>query len=189
METLKADKEDLAKKFDDMDEFVKEFLDELREEDSSRALHSRDSEKAVDVDWPRFSGKESEDFSKFKEKLERAFKQAKTSAAVKVDKLRSLLGGHARDLVPDGVKEIETAFTVLGDAFGDPSRLVDFKLKLLNEAGLLPVAEKKGYRAQVSFYLKLQGIVEDLISLGEQSDDLALHAFHRSSVHALANIF
>ena len=62
-------------------------------------------------------------------------------------------------------------------------------MKLLNDAGILPAAERKGYRAQVSFYLKLQGIVEDLIALGTQSDDLGLHAFHRSSMHALANRF
>ena len=31
--------------------------------------------------------------------------------------------------------------------------------------------------------------MEDLLTLGEQSDELALHAFHRSSIHALANRF
>ena len=40
-----AMQEDLSKKFDDMDEFVHSFLDELREEDTTRALHSRDTEK------------------------------------------------------------------------------------------------------------------------------------------------
>ena len=62
-------------------------------------------------------------------------------------------------------------------------------MKVLSEAGILPNAEKKGFRAQVSFYLKLQGIVEDLIALGGQSDELALHAFHRSSIHAVSNRF
>ena len=189
IETLKADREDLQTKYDEMDEFVDGFLDQLRSEDSSRSLHSRDTEKLSEVEWPRFTGKESEDFAKFREKLEKAFKHAKTSRDAKVDKLRSLLSGHAKDLVPDSVRDLDTAYKALADAFGDPSRLVDFKLKLLNDAGILPAAERKGYRAQVSFYLKLQGIVEDLIALGTQSDDLGLHAFHRSSMHALANRF
>ena len=172
-----------------MDEFFTSFLEELKEEDAARSLHSRDTEKASNVEWPKFSGKEIEDFAKIKEKPLHAFKQAKTSRDAKVDKLRALLSGHAKDLVPDGVKDIDSAFATLANAFGDPSRLVDFKLKLLNDAGMLPSADKKGFRAQVSFYLKLQGIVEDLLSLGEHSDELALHPFHRSSIHALANRF
>ena len=86
LENLKADKEDLMKKFEELDEFFTSFLEELKDEDAARSLHSRDTEKASDVEWPKFAGKDSEDFAKFKEKLLRAFKQAKTSRDAKVDK-------------------------------------------------------------------------------------------------------
>ena len=139
IETLKADRQDLQTKYDEMDEFVDGFLEQLRSEDSSRSLHSRDTEKLSEVEWPRFTGKESEDFAKFREKLEKAFKHAKTPRDAKVDKLRSPLSGHAKDLVPDSMKDLDDAYKVLGDAIGDPSSLVDFKMKLLNDAGILTV--------------------------------------------------
>ena len=190
MEDLIADKDDLETKFDEMELFVDSCLKELRAQDSSRSLHSKDVDKPGEVDWPRFSGKDSEDFSKFKNKLEKAFKLAKISREMKVDKLRTLISGHARDLVPDTVKDINEAFKLLDDAFGDPSRLIDFKLKILADMGQLPSADKKGgYKNQVSFYIKLQGIMEDLVALGSQSDDLAVLAFHRSTSHTLANRF
>ena len=122
--------------------------------------------------------------------MERAFTLAKTSRDLKLDKLRSLLSGHAKDLVPDAIKDLDEALKILSQAFGDPGRLVDFKLKLLADIGQLPSSEKKGgFRAQVSFYIKLQGVIEDIIALGSKSDDLALHAFHRSTAHTLANRF
>ena len=190
LETLKADKEDLETKFDSMEEFADSFLKELRAQDTARALHSKDSDKAIDVEWPRFAGKDFEDFAKFKDKLERAFKLAKVSRDMKVDKLRMLLSGHAKDLVPDTVKNLDEAYKLLDEAFGDPSRLVDFKLKVLGELGQLPSSEKKGgYKAQISFYIKLQGVLEDLIALGSKNEDLASLAFHRSTSHTLANRF
>ena len=70
----------------------------------------------------------------------------------------------------DTVKDIDEAFKLLDDAFGDPSRLIDFKLKMLADMGQLPSADKRGgYKNQVSFYIKLQGIMEDLVSLGSCS--------------------
>ena len=190
LESLQTDKEELETRFDQMEEFVDNIIKELRAEDKIRALHSRDTEKPVDVEWPKFSGKNGEDFDKFKDKLERAFTLAKTSRDLKLDKLRSLLSGHAKDLVPDAIKDLDEALKILSQAFGDPGRLVDFKLKLLADIGQLPSSEKKGgFRAQVSFYIKLQGVIEDIIALGSKSDDLALHAFHRSTAHTLANRF
>ena len=190
LEDLIADKDDLETKFDEMELFVDSCLKELRAQDFSRSLHSKDVDKPGEVDWPRFSGKDSEDFNKFKNKLEKAFKLAKISREMKVDKLRTLISGHARDIVPDTVKDIDEAFKLLDDAFGDPSRLIDFKLKSLASMGQLPSADKKGgYKNQVSFYIKLQGIMEDLVALGSQSDDLAVLAFHRSTSHTLANRF
>ena len=190
LDSLKADRDDLEVKFDDMETFADGCLKEIRVQDTSRSLHSKDTDKPTDVEWPRFAGKDNEDFTKFKEKLERAFKLAKVSRDLKVDKLRSLLSGHAKDLVPDTVSDLEEAFKLLDGAFGDPSRLVDYKLKVLGDIGQLPNSDRKGgYRNQVSFYIKLQGIVEDLVSLGSQSEDLAVLAFHRSTSHTLANRF
>ena len=190
LDSLKSDKEELEKRYEEMEEFVDTFIKELRSEDRIRSLHSRDTDKPADVEWPKFSGKDNEDFGKFKDKLERSFKLAKTSRDLKMDKLRSLLSGHAKDLVPDALKDLDEALKILNDAFGDPGRLVDFKLKSLADIGQLPSNEKKGgFRNQVSFYIKLQGIVEDIIDLGSKSDDLAVHAFHRSTSYALANKF
>ena len=72
LETLQADKADLEEKFEEMEQFFDACFKQLRMEDQSRDLHSRDTDKPVDVDWPKFAGKDGEDFAKFKEKLEKA---------------------------------------------------------------------------------------------------------------------
>ena len=86
--------------------YVNKLADELNttahnieEQDDKRALYTLDTSKADPVKLPTFEGKDDEDFSLFKEEVERAFLSNKTCRADQLAKLRDCLKGHPRNLV------------------------------------------------------------------------------------------
>ena len=65
----------------------------------------------------------------------RAFKSNRVAKVDQVDKLRECLSGFALSLVPDSMKDIDTAFRALSDQWGDPERVLDSRLKELKIIG------------------------------------------------------
>ena len=65
--------------------------------------------------------------------MELAFLKNRVPKDERLDKLREYLKGKALKLVPESTKDIEAAFTVLKEAFGDPARVLDHKLKVLDD--------------------------------------------------------
>ena len=60
------------------------------------------------MNLPTFGGKDNEDFSKFKEDIEKGFKMNRITRDKQIIKLRECLKGYARKLVPDSnVTEIK----------------------------------------------------------------------------------
>ena len=63
-------------------------------------MYTLDTVKVDMVKLPTFEGRDDEDFAKFKEQVKDAFVQNRTQKKDKLAKLREVLRGHAKALVP-----------------------------------------------------------------------------------------
>merc|ERR1712208_119647 len=66
--------ERLKKLVEELEEDVEEVKEKIAKEDNERELYSLDPVKVSKVNLPTFGGKNHEDFSKFKEDVEKGFK-------------------------------------------------------------------------------------------------------------------
>ena len=170
---------------------LEDAVEAIEEEDAKRNLYTQEKEPSSKLEYPKFSGKFSECFLKFREKMERAFKANRVPVVDQVDKLRDQLSGFALSLVPDSMKDIKVAFQALHDQWGDPERVLDNRLKDLKKLGQLPGKDggQENYQKQVQWYLTLDGLLQDLIELGDRGEDLADEAFKQSTVRDILNLF
>ena len=146
----------------------------VREEDQKRELYSLAGSAAESVKLPKFSGSVGEDFATFKSKLLLALEKNRVAAADKVEKLRSCLSGQALSLVPEKTKEFDTALQVLAEAYGNAEKLLAVKVNELKKLGKCPpetINGKLNYQSIVSFCLKVEVLVQDLIDLAESDDN------------------
>ena len=116
----------------------------MEKEDNKRNLFTLEKDTGAKIEYPKFSGKFSECFLKFKDKMERAFKSNRVPKVDQVDKLREQLSGFALSLVPDSVKDIEVAFKSLEDQWGDPDRLLNSRVNELKKLGNMPGRDSSG---------------------------------------------
>ena len=145
-------------------EDVRYIIELIRTEDDSRELYTLDAAKTDSVKLPTFGGRDDEDFVKFKAEVEEAFVQNRVSKSTKLKKLREVLTGQAKKLVPESlVGDIEKAWDVLDKAFGNPRRLMNYKKEALFRLGKLP--SRGGRKAQVAWYLEVESLVKDILSL------------------------
>ena len=102
---------------------VQEVNDELRSENTERQLHFNATSVTENVQYSLFEGKDEECFVDFKVKLEKAFEHNQTAETAKATKIKELLRGNAKNLIPDSMGNIDDIYKVLDRAFGDPMRL------------------------------------------------------------------
>ena len=125
VEEAEIEVEKVEKIVEDLEENVEEVKEEIVKEDNERELYSLEKTKVNKVDLPTFGGKDHEDFSKFKEDIEKRFKTNRTSRDEQIIKLRDCLKGYARKLIPDSnVTDIKEAWRILNQAFGNPLRII-----------------------------------------------------------------
>ena len=114
-------------------------IDDIKAEDDKRELYTLDTAKVDTVKLPIFEGQDYEDFAKFKEEVNDAFVQNRTQKKDKLAKLREVLRGHAKALVPfSTTNTIDDAWEALDKAFGNSARLMQSKLKALIKLGKYP---------------------------------------------------
>ena len=93
---------------------VKESFEKIRDEielaDKVRELFSTHKQVGEKLDYPRFSGAAHEDFTKFQDKMVKAFRRNAVGKSDQVEKLRKVLSGFALSLVPESTESIEKAF-------------------------------------------------------------------------------
>ena len=175
------------KLFDDVEASIKA----VRDEDDKRALFTLDSAKRDPIKMPLFEGNDDEDFTLFKEKVEKAFVQNRTTKADQLEKLRESLTGYPKKLIPENsTKSVEQAWEILGKAFGDPERVMDYFLDKLEEFGKFP--RKKGgggVRTQIEWLLKIESVVQKIEELGDRDDELADVAFSKDTIRTIVNLF
>ena len=88
--------------------------------------------------------------------------------------------------------EIQEAWDALDKAFGDSTRLLNFKLASLGKLGFLPrPGGKGGTMAIVEWYLQLESVVQSLLDLGNKTmnSDILAAITNISVVRTIANLF
>ena len=162
-------------------------------QDKERGLFTLEPVKTEKVKWPVFYGNPSEDFMKWKEKMELAFLKNRVPRDERLDKLREHLRSKALALVPESTKDISAAYSVLKEAFGDPARVLDHKLKTLDDLGPFPSDRVgrglPGYGKQVDWLLQVEGIIRDIIELGEEYVELDRDAFSTATLKKILERF
>ena len=172
---------------------VQEVGDELKSEDAERELHSNATSVTEKVQYPSFEGKDEECFADFKVKLEKAFKHNQTVKSVKATKIKELLKGNAKNHIPDSMENIDDIYKALDRAFGDPTRLLNYKKKSLSKLGGIPSYDTKGGpKAVVDWHLKLETQLQGLLDLGQANsddEDLTAVIYSLDIIRTVANMF
>ena len=176
---------------DRVSEELRFATESIEDEDNARELYTLDISKADPVKLPTFEGRDDEDFAQFKKLLEKAFVQNRVTKSDKVDKLREVLRGHAKKLVPQStVNDIDEAMEILNKAFGDPVRLMTYRKDSLLKLGFLPRENAKGgVKTQVEWYLEVESLLKNIIDLGKKSSELDREAFSGSSMNNIMRMF
>ena len=124
-------------------------------------------------------------------KVEKAFIQNRTSKSDQLSKLREILRGNAKKLVPESmIKTIDEAWADLEKAFGDVERVMNYRKKALMNLGSLPQHNSKGgYKAQVEWYLQLEVLLRGIQELGRKDPRLASEAFSPATIKIILRLF
>ena len=129
----------MKKLVEDLEEGVEKVKENIVREDNKRELYSLDPVKVSKVSLPTFGGQDHEDFSKFKEDIEKGFKTNRISRDKQIIKLWECLKGYARKLFPDSnVTEIKEAWRILKQAFRNPIRIINHRKKALMKLSIKP---------------------------------------------------
>ena len=151
----------------DVENEVEDTIKAVEEQNDARELYSLDEIRVDKVKLPIFSGKESEDYEKFKSDLLKGFAQNRVTQADKLDKLRECLSGEAKRLVPQSISSnVDDALKVLDQAYGDPIRLFTYRQEYFFKLGKQPKkTDKGGYNAQVQWFRDVEVVMESLLAL------------------------
>ena len=161
----------LAKLVEDLEEEVDEVKKKIITEDNERELYSIDTLKVSKVNLPTFGGKDSEDFSKFKEDIEKGFKTNRISRDEQIIKLRECLKGHARKLIPDSnVTNIKEAWRLLKQSFGNPIKIIKQRKEALMKLGMKP-RYSSNMSSEIAWYIDITTFLRELIDLGIKNPD------------------
>ena len=158
--------ERLKKLVEDLEEEVEEVKEKIVKEDNERELYSLDKIKVNKVELPTFAGKDHEDFSKFKEDVDKRFKTNRTSKDEQIIKLRDCLKGYARKLVPDSnVTDIKQAWKILDQAFGNPIKIINQRKNALMKLGMKPRGTSN-LSTEIAWYIDMTTFLREIIDLG-----------------------
>ena len=169
--------EEMARIVANLKDEVKEVKQRIVKEDNERQLYSLDTAKVSKVNLPIFGGKDHEDFSKFKEDIEKGFVTNRTSKDEQIIKLRECLKGYARKLVPDSnVTDIKEAWRILKLAFGDPTKIIQQRTEALLKLGGKPKSTPN-LNTEIGWYIDLTTFLREIIDLGIKNPDYSEQIF------------
>ena len=170
--TFCSDSED----FENIRNKVKEVSLAVKDEDKKRNLQSLLPSKVDKVKYPCFSGDPGEDFMRFREKMLECFRKNRVPYSDMIDKLRECLKSAALKRVPETLKNIDTAWENLQEAFGSPMVVLKERLKSLTKLGGIPPDSSAS--KQIVWYHDIESVIQDIIDLGSSADlNLQMGAF------------
>ena len=174
--------DDIVSEVQEIEVAFKEIKEKLEAEDEERGLYSLEKPRTTSKNLPTFSGKDSEDFSKFKLDMEDGFKANRVSKKEQIQKLRECLKGQARKLVPDSnVTDVKTAWEILKKAFGNPIKIIKQRKEALLKLGEMPSGKVKGQkdlRPQIAWFIEVTTFLKELIELGKKNSEYRDLAFN-----------
>ena len=178
-------------KLDEVEKEVEATVKTVEEQNDTRELYSLDDVKVDKVKLPTFSGKESEDYEKFKSDLLKGFAQNRVTQADKLGKLRECLYGEAKKLVPHSIhSNVDDALKVLDQAYGDPIRLFTYRQDYFFKLGKQPKkTDKGGYKAQVEWFRDVEVVMESLLALALKDKICAATLFSPKEMKSYLNAF
>ena len=167
---------------------VKKAIVAIEQEDTIRKLYTLEPGKVETCKLPTFSGLPKEDFHKFMKKVKDCFQKNRTSRTDMLDKLREVLKGQAKLLIPETTESIEKSWEILTKHYGDPSNTMKARKDALYAIGKLPEI-KHGFMKQVEWYINLDHILGDIIELGDRSTEMEREAYSQSTITTVLNLF
>ena len=172
----------------------KKVVEQVRQQDKQRELYSLAGSNSEQVKLPKFSGSQGEDFFTFKKKLYSAFEKNRVPLEDKVEKLRSCLSSEALSLVPEKTSSFASAMEVLEKAYGNSERVLQVRMEDIKKLGKCPpevVNDRRNFSAVVSFCLKVEVLIQDILDLAEQDgcEDLKYDAYSTSVRLSIQQLF
>ena len=168
-------------------------LEELLFEDKSRCLYSLVKSKPANVSYPTFSGSMKDDFFKFKDEVEDAFESNQVRREDRVKILREHLQSTPRTLIPESMRNIDDAWKILEEMFGDPVRITMTRMVKLKNFGPYPYPnskDRKRVEIQLKWLIEMELLVKDVIAYGENGNpDVYNSVFNPGTWKAILQLF
>ena len=108
-----------------------------------------------------------------------------------IKKLRENLKDPAKGFIPEAMKDIEVAWSVLEGMYGDAVRVIDSKKKTVVDLGPFPKSGKgvQLLRKQVSWLSQLELTLKEIRELGNQNVCLDREAFGLTLIREVKGFF
>ena len=170
---------------------VKTAVTSIETEETLRKLYTLDPGKIETCKLPSFSGTPKEDFIKFQRKVNDCFQKNRTSKTDQLDKLREVLKGQAKLLVPETTEDIDKGWEILEKHYADRSNTTKARKDSLLSIGKLPSDSGKANSdmKQVEWYINLHHMIGDIIELGGRNSEMEREAFSQSTITTILNLF
>ena len=166
-------------------------IEQLKDEDNKRCLYSLAKSKTAAVKLPMFTGERAEDFSKFRKEVEKGMKTNRVRKHDQVAKLRECLRQGPKALIPYDMEDIEKAWKILTNMYGDTTRVMAARKEKLRKLGPLPKNGKAAHalKAQVEWLISLETTLTDIMGLADSSLDMEYEAYNGSMVRTVRQLF
>ena len=99
-------------------------------------------------------------------------------------KLREQLSRHALGLVPESIQDVKIAFDAFRMRYGDEERVLGLRVAELKKLWSLP----ERFKDQVTFYVDLEGKIQEILNLGAKGDHLGRLAYGQDVFKAVYNM-
>jgi hypothetical protein len=113
----------------------------------------------------------------------------KISRKDQVDKLREVLSGRAKDHIPlDGIRDIEHAWELLDQAFGNPQTVLNFRLARVNsKENLTDKVQETQPEKAVAWFLDMEHAIDAIIRLGARNQLMEYVAYNPNTLYDITS--
>ena len=168
------------------------IIENIEFEDESRCLFSLNEPKTAQVKFPTFRGSADEDYLKFEKEVRSCFKRNRIRREVQVKKLRDLLEGPVKNIVPENLEDVDQGFQLLKALYGDPSRVMKAKKAKLIALGNFPKPGSKQpshLKMQLEWLMSLELLLKEVFHLATLSKDMYCEIFSPSTLRSIKSFF
>lgn len=167
-------------------------VEEVIFEDGSRELYSEAKGKSAEVKLPTFSGANEEDYWKFEKELKEGFRTNRVSRDAQSKKLKEVLKGQAKTLIPTTEDNIDRCLKILKDMYGKASRVTKAKKSKLVNLGSYPNPTSKKpqhVKSRLEWLVTMDQVLEDMFALAEKDTDSYCEVYAPSFATTIKGFF